>query len=188
MPTLSASQLEGSKPQLVAGLVAGTINEYAVLKVDAAGALAVGSTASLLVSLDHDEPGSFVIENYVDAIFAWPLVTQSTPIYDAPEGVFTLPQSGAYSLNYNIVAQLPDWVAGGIGLFNITTSMSLGASLWIKRADGITLDSTASIAFVASAGDQILLSTFNAMGDPGTLIYEYFQKESGINKINLYKL
>ena len=39
MPTLTVNQIEGSKPQLVAGLVAGTTNEYQVLKVNADGSL-----------------------------------------------------------------------------------------------------------------------------------------------------
>ena len=146
--------------------------------------------AGLLAAVDHNNPGAFTISNYINVVFAWPLVTQSSSIYSTTTGIFTLPRSGAYALNYNIVAQLPDWVAGGIGLTNLTTSSSLGGSLWIKRLDEVTFDSVASIVFVASAGDQIQLSTFNAMSEetPGSLFNEYFAPPNGINKISLYKL
>jgi hypothetical protein len=58
MPTLTVNQIEGSKPQLVAGLVAGTTNEYQVLKVNADGSLSgaagdkylTSSTTSLAVT------------------------------------------------------------------------------------------------------------------------------------------
>ena len=58
MPTLTVNQIEGSKPQLVAGLVAGTTNEYQVLKVNADGSLSgaggdrylTSSTSSLTIN------------------------------------------------------------------------------------------------------------------------------------------
>lgn len=165
MPTLSATQLEGSKPQLVAGLVAGTTDEYAVLKVNADGSVSAGGAAVISVATHTAYPTLNCLQ-FVNVVMAFDTVVQDTLIYDTDTGIFTIPSNGTYLLEY--VFALPiyaiDWYSGsatvllnGIGISGLFPTLASDAIAFVS-----------STIFNAVAGDKVKVTCIinTATGDP----------------------
>lgn len=149
----------------------------------AGGGGAGSGTSKLMCRVDHDAPSDFTIPHYTSTRFAWPVVNQGSSIYNSATGVFTIQETGVYSMQLSIYADIPTLVAGGVSL-NVNGS-GFFALEFMTRGDGVRFVGS-DIIFEASAGDAVALDAFvNAAPDGGTLLAEYF---STINKIYLFKL
>jgi hypothetical protein len=146
MPTLTVNQIEGSKPQLVAGLVAGTTNEYQVLKVNADGSLSgaggdkylTSSTTSLAVT-----NGSKTLT--VATGLAYTPTQAVTIVYDASNHMH------ATVASYNSTT--------GSMVVNVTSNTGSGTyALWTVNVGGI---GSASIPAAGTTG-QVLTKVSGA--------------------------
>jgi len=175
MPTLSASQLEGSKPQLVAGLVAGTTNEYAVLKVNADGSIKAGGASLISFATYTADPVLYCLQ-YVNVVMAFDSVVQDTLIYDTETGIFTIPSNGTYLLEYGIALPIagPDWNSGNATM--LINGNGYSGVFPVLAFDAIAFNGVT--VFNAVVGDEVKVTCIinTATGDPYPVISSAFLK------------
>jgi len=185
MPTLSASQLEGSKPQLVAGLVAGTTNEYAVLKVNASGVLTTAG-AKLLCTVKPVDQEAVIFLNNVNTILAFDSFTGSGITYNTSTGRFTVQTAGVLAIQMHLSLTIYDTTAS-IGYIDTTVFLNdIQVLAYINGVGGGTAYiSQQGILFMpVIVGDVFYLNSFVGASPDGAVM----NTSAYLNYIKIFQL
>lgn len=148
--------------------------------------LGLSAGARLLCSVDNDDPVSFEIPHFTDAVLAWPLVEQEAEIYNTTTGVFTLPADGVYCFSLNLTLALSAGYAFGSLQINKNGTALLQLGNLQTNVANTAASCAGSFIFSGNAGDEITLAAFISCSPGGATLWPDYV--SFLNKIALYKL
>jgi len=152
-------------------------NPSKLVRFPASGGGATGSKG--LLATVTNNTGDFEFIHFVDVYFDWNVVSQTQPIYNTTTGIYTLPETGLYWMQLDVIASIPDNLSGGVAVYKNNVGI-YGASFAVLYGDAVIQQ---GFPFEAQAGDQIHLSSMvNSPDNGGGPLQE------APSKIQLFKL
>lgn len=167
--------------------VSPTVDAFMAATTPAEARAAIGAGAKLLCTVDHDMPGDFYLPANAVTVYAWPVVTQDSPIYNTLTGEFTAPETGVYCVSVAL-----DFRVNGEAVFDyasvgITVDDGTGrvVTLVNSYSDG-QIQAAGSLVFPLNEGDVFNVNSYVVCSPDGLVLHSYYNQYW--NKIRLFKL